>query len=311
MYSVGAFSLVALFVVAFPPVGSQYGGVHLQLDSPPTDLQAAVFEDGVAVVVSAGNEIHLLDHNLTPISSIRTYDGRVGHRITISRNSSETVLVCKETYCTHYVFDWFGNAIIQYKNAGRSRGFNNFPLAIEPDGFYIATADRTSFAVEQFDDLLDSLRSYDWPFLYTITFKRQFLHGFVYEDNVYFVVQDNGTAPLSNNVRILRFCHEILVFDASYEAILDCGMVSANSKVEVSSSPLEIFGFEDAAITLAVTTNGDTSICRFSLDDINAEMDASYTQCSHNDTLPIPLVWYNERTCAAFNDLVRPSSLTQ
>lgn len=300
-------SALAVYFAAITPADSQDGDMYFELSRVPTDLQVSVV-DG-SVVVSAGDEIHRLYPNLTLINTIRTHDRKAGHRIALSHNNTGSVLVCKETYCTFYNFDWlFGDTLIQPKRV--NAGYNSFPLSIEPDGFYTAGCDGVSVAVEQFDEYFDSVRSYEWPFLPTINFKRHFLYGFVYRDFVYFITRDNGTTLPSNNVRLLRYCHELPSdddngagrFDAAYETILECGEISASSKVIVSTTPLDEFG--NALITLAVTTNEATTICSFSLSDIDAEMDSSFTQCSNNNSLVIPLVWFRERTCAAFSDSV-------
>ena len=276
----------------------------LQLDSAPLDLQVSLY-DGT-IVVSAGMELLLLDPNLTVSSIVMVHDRIRGQRIALSHNTSNSVLVCKEEFCSHYDVDWMYDEEIYEFVSPVARGFDSVPLSIEPTGFYIATSDGQSIDIKQLDENGNSLRDYNWAFNNNQFYQRQFLEGFQYGDFVYFVARDNGTSELANKVRVIRLCHGFTMraFSAAYEAILECGEMSASSKVEVSSSLLDEFG--NPMITFAVTTDEDTNICSFSLNNINAEMDASYTRCSSNEnsSLIIPLAWYNERTCGTFSNFV-------
>jgi hypothetical protein len=276
----------------------------LQLDSAPLDLQVSLY-DG-SIVVSAGMELFLLDPNLTVSSSVMVHDRIPGQRIALPHNSNDSVLVCKEEFCSHYDVDWMYDEEIYEFVSPVARGFDSVPLSVEPTGFYIATSDGRSIDIKQLDENGNPMRDYNWAFNNNQFYQRQFLEGFQYGDFIYFVARDNGTSELANKVRVIRLCHGFTMraFSAAYEAILECGEMSANSKVEVSSSLLDEFG--NPMITFAVTTDEDTNICSFSLDNINAEMDASYTWCSSNEnsSLIIPLAWYNERTCGIFSSSV-------
>ena len=305
------FMVFHLLTTGTAPVGN---GMYLPLNSTPTDIQVSLL-DG-SIVVSAGTEIfrlNIIDFTLN--GSVTTHDHEPGHRIALPHNTSETILVCKDSFCTHYYIDWELGEFYMYTMV--ARGFDSVPLSVYPEGFYIGTSDGTSINIKHFNEEDSTEREYDWAFT-NITFnRRKFLQGFQYGDFVYFVVQDNGTNLIANNVRVIRLCHDLdyIAFDAAYEAVLDCGKVSPNSKVEVSSNILNGYG-DNVTVTIAVTTEDDTNICSFSIDDINSEMDASYDLCSSRDSsdLRIPLVWYNDRTCGVFSDSVRnhqiPSSFS-
>ena len=268
--------------------------MYVPLNSTPTDVQVSL-SDGF-IIVSAGLEVIRLTPDFSINSTAQIDDGRPGYRIAISHNTSESLLVCKEVFCTKYLVDWDYEEFY-FPEDITIRGFDFVPLSLEFGGFYIGTSDGTSINVLQIDPDGFVLSDYDEAFNDKNFHHRKFLHGFEQTEFVYFVVQDNGTTEITNNVRIMRFCND-MEFEAAYEAILDCGTVSDKSKVTVSTTPFDVF-----ALTIAVATDDDTNICSFSLDDINSEMDASYSLCSsgeHNN-LSIPLVWYNERTCEVFS----------
>ena len=292
----------SLFAFAVSAVGAQDDPIRLQLDTAPTDVQVSLY-DG-SIVVSAGQELLLLNPDFTLNSSVTTHDRRVGQRIALSRNASDVVLVCKEGYCTHYTVDWeYEEILVSSEQVGS--GFGSVPLSTELNGFYIGTSDSSSFKVEQINEDGFFMHDYHQFFRNTNFYQRQFLHGFEYGNFVYFVVRDNGTNDVTNNIRVMRFCHDLEqpAFKAAFEAILDCGVMSPNRKVEVANSLLDEFG--NARITVAVTTDGETNIYSFLLDDIDAEMDASFTKCSTNGSLTISLAWYYERTCLTFSISVR------
>ena len=282
--------------------GAQQSLLYYHVDSPPTDLQVSPFD--WSIIVSAGQKLHLLNSDFSPNSSVSTRDREEVYRIAPSYNTSDIVLACKDSYCTYYDIDWLLEDIFTSRTIGR--GYDSFPLSLDPDGFYIASTDSVSMTVLQLDQDSNTLRTYDGAFRNENFLRRQFLHGFQNGNFVYFIVRDNGTLS-ANNVRILRFCHdyEVFEFDAAYEAVLECSAMSPSSRVEVSHSLMDEFG--NAVITISVTTDQETNLCSFFLQDINAEMDESYNVCSsgENNALTIPLVWYNERTCATFSILVR------
>ena len=268
--------------------------MYVHLNSTPTDVQVSL-SDGF-IIVSAGLEVIRLTPDFLIDSTAQIEDRRPGYRIAISHNTSESLLVCKEDFCTKYLVDWEYGEFYDEMRIGR--GFDLVPLSLEFGGFYIGTSDGTSIIVLQIDpDYGFVIRDYDEAFNDKNFDHRKFLHGFEQTEVLYFVVQDNGTTEITNNIRIMRFCNDT-EFNAAYEAILDCGTVSDKSKVTVSITQLDVF-----TLTVAVTTDDDTNICSFSLDDINSEMDASYSLCSSGDhnNLSIPLAWYNERTCEVFS----------
>ena len=292
----------SLFAFVVSAVSAQDDPIHLQLDTAPTDVQVSLY-DG-SIIVSAGQELLLLNPDLTLNSSVTTLDGRAGQRIALSRNASNVVLVCKEGYCKHYAVYWEEEDISQPKQIGY--GLDGVPLSTEPNGFYIGTSDSSSFKVEQINEDGFFIHDYHQRFRNANFYQRQFLHGFEYGNFVYFVVRDNGTNDVTNNIRVMRFCHDLEqpALEGAFEAILDCGVMSPSSKVEVANSLLDEFG--NARIIFAVTTDDETNICSFLLDDIDTEMDASFTKCSTNGSLTIPLAWYySERICLAFSISVR------
>lgn len=302
-------SVVAIYCLSFATtLADAQDVVYLQLDNTPLDMQVSPW-DG-SIIVSAGLEMHRLNPDFTLNSSVITHDRRPARRIAVSSNASHIVLACKETYCTLYDVDWMYQMFYHNKLVGR--GFYSVPLSIDPQGFYIGTSDSNSIDIIHFNEDFTSNRNYERSFNNNSFYQRQFLQGFQYNNFVYFIVRDNGTNEISNNVRAVRVCHELhynILFDAAYEAVLDCGVMSASSKVEVGSNLMDEFG--NATITLAVTTDDETSICSFSLEAINSEMDKSYTLCSsgRNNSLVIPLAWYSERTCSTFT-LVRTQTGT-
>ena len=289
---------------AAQPTATLQSYLYYHLDSPPTDLQVSPFD--ASIIVSAGQKLHLLNPDFSPNSSLLTHDRTEVHRIALSYNTSDVVLACKDGYCTHYEVDWLFPEILTSTMVGR--GYDSFPLSLDPGGFYIASTDSISMTILQLDQDSNTLRNYDGVFQNENFLRRQFLHGFQMGNFVYYIVRDNGTHS-SNNVRIMRLCHdtEVSDFDAEYEAVLECSAVSPSSKVEVSHNLIDEFG--NAVITISVTTDHETNLCSFFLEDVNAEMDKSYTQCSNgeNNALAIPLVWYTEQTCTTFSNLVRLS----
>lgn len=294
-----------LLAIGTPPVED---GMYLPLNSTPMDIRVSPL-DG-SIVVSAGPDILRLDIDFTLNGTVTTHDHQPGHRIALSHNTTDTILVCKDSFCTHYYVDWELEEL--YLSTKVARGFDSVPLSVDPEGFYIGTSDGRSINIKHFDVEDNTEREYDWAFTNNTFNQRKFLQGFQYGGFVYFIVQDNGTSLIANNVRIIRVCHDLdsTSFDAAYEAVLECGKVSPGSKVEVSNSILNGNNF---TITISITTDDDTNICSFSINDINSEMDASYDLCSSRDSsdLKIPLVWYNERTCGVFSEAVRnyvPSS---
>ena len=292
------------FAIAITPADAQDDVlVSLQLDSTPVDLQVSLY-DG-SIIVSAGLELLLLSPNLTVINSVMVPDRLPGQRIALSQNSSDVVLVCKESICTQYFIYWMDEDIYGTVSPV-ARGFDSVPLSVESVGFYIATNDGQSIEITQIDENGDSMRDYEWAYNNNQFYQRQFLEGFQYGEYIYFVARDNGTSEIANKVRVIRLCHSftMLAFSAAYEAILECGEMSAASKVQASSSLLDEFGIP--MITFAVTTDEETNICSFSINDINAEMDTSFTQCSSNENSGhiIPLAWYYERVCGTFGSFV-------
>ena len=305
--SVIVLTLVAFhcFAVAITPADAQDDAVlSLQLDSTPVDLQVSLY-DG-SIIVSAGLELILLSPNLAVSSSVMVHDRTPGQRIALSHNSSDSVLVCKESICTHYYIDWMYEEEIYGTVSPVARGFDSVPLSVEPLGFYIATNDGQSIHITQIDENGIVMRDYDWAYRNSQFYQRQFLEGFQYGEYVYFVARDNGTSEIANQVRVIRLCHSFTMpaFSAAYEAILECGEMSASSKVQTSSNLLDEFG--NPMITFAATTDEETNICSFSINDIDAEMNASFTQCSNieNSGLIIPLAWYDERRCGIFSTFV-------
>ena len=280
--------------------GAQPSVVYYELDSPPTDLQVTPF-DG-SIVVSAGQKLHFLNMDFSPNSSVITHDRQEVYRIALY-NTSDVVLACKDAYCTYYEIDWLYQEFYTSRPVGR--GFDSVPLSLDLDGFYIATTDTISMTILQIDQDANTLRTYAEVFKNENFYRRQFLYGFQLGDFVYYVVRDNGTLS-SNNVRIMRLCHdtEVFTFHAAYEAVLECSPMSTNSRVEVSHSLMDEFG--NAVITVSVTTDHETNMCLFYLESINLEMDRSYALCSsgENNTLTIPLVWHNQHTCSILNLLV-------
>lgn len=280
---------------------------YFQLDSTPTDLQVSPsFEEDDSIVVSTGHKLYLLNLDFSLISSIDTRDAQGIRRISVSYNSTDFILACKEAYCTYYDVNWLDEDFYTLPKQVGS-GANNVPLSVDPTGFYLANVfthpSVSTMSITQIDDHAIDQRSYDEAV--RNIYNRQFLHSFQLGEYVYFIVKDNGTES-QNNVRIMRLCHDLdmTVFDAAYEAVLECSPVSPTSKVEVSHNLLDEFG--NAVITFAVTTDHKTNVCLFLLSDIDSEMDRSYSICSsgNNNTLEIPLAWHNGGTCATFSRTV-------
>ena len=283
-------------------IDTQHSDLYFQLESPPTDLQVSPFD--ASIVVSAGIKLHLLNPDFSPNASVTTHDWQEVYKIGLSYNTSDIVLACKDTGCTHYDVDWLDESFFTSRNTGS--GFDNVPLSLDPAGFYVANSDTQAIKVLQIDQDGLNMREFEGIFQNPSFYQRQFLYGFVHGEYVYYISRDNGTNA-SNNVRVMRLCHdfEMFTFDAAYEAVLECSAMSATSRVEVSHSLMDAFG--NPVITFSVTTDHETNICSFAIADIDAEMDTSYTLCAsgNHNALKIPLVWYDQRTCTTFSSSVR------
>ena len=272
-----------------------YGG----LASPPTDLQVSPVD--ASIVVSAGNMLHRLNPDFSHNSSVTTVDRQAVYRIALSHNTSDVLLACKDVHCTRYDVDWIFQSLFTHNRV--ADGFDGIPLSTDPSGFYIASSDTLEMSIEQIDQ--DGLFTRDFVGIFDSNnfYQRQFLYGFVHGDYVYFIARDNGTLTSNtNNVRILRLCHdfEVIAFEAAYEAVLECSAMTVNSRVEISHSLLNEYG--NIVITFAVITDIETNICSFFLDEINAEMDSAYDDCSSDNysSVQIPLVWYDQPNCFIF-----------
>ena len=290
---------ILLSLIALQCLSAQV--MYQPLDSAPQDLQVSRF-DG-SIVVSAGYMLHLLNPDFSLNSTVMNINRKVVHRIALSHNATHVLLACMEAHCTHYEIDWHYEREI-YRNSQIVIGFDGVPLSINPDGFYVASADPLAIVVKEVSEDGGIIRDSEPAIRNDDFYRRQFLTGFEHGGFVYFIARDNGTNDISNKVRIVRLCHHGIDergFNAMYEVVLECGPISPNSKVEVSNNIINVYG--NSVIVLSVTTDEETRIISFLLDDIDAEIDASYAICSsgNNNTLSIPLAWYTERTCLTFS----------
>ena len=294
----------AAVVLGFVSLSTTNGELlYHSLDSTPSDLQVSLFD--ASIVVSAGNKLYRFNPDFSLSSTVMNQDWMAGHRIALSQNSTHVLLICKETFCNYYEIYWLDKEILSGPRV--INGFDSVPIAIDSSGFYIATSDEISMNIKQLSEESYTIRTYDPAINNNSFYQRQYLEGFVYKDFVYFIARDSGATEITNKVRIVRACHnssDQVAFDAMYEVVLECGAVSPNSKVKVSNNIVDRYG--NAVITISVTTVNETSICSFSFDEIDAEINASYALCSsgRNDSLSIPLAWFSERTCARFSEAV-------
>ena len=272
---------------------------YYPLQVPPTDVTMHPW-DG-RVIVSAGRKLSALNPDLTLNSSINTIGGHIG----LIYNNTENILMCTDEICKLYLYVDWANPESHDTQLLPKRSVSTTLVPVELENrFYIGSTDGRKIEIEEIDSSSMPLRSLSKRITNRSFYKRKFLHAFENGDSVYFLVRDNGTNDLTTSIRVMRVCQDVqYYFKAVYETVLECGNFSANSQVIFSDTATALDEPTDITLTLAVTTDGVTNICKFSTADIDLEMNSSYSKCvsGNFNELMIPIVWYDSRTCGDFN----------
>lgn len=149
----------------------------------------------------------------------------------------------------------------------------------------------------------DTLRSSEADFtVHTNSFQRDFIAGFKHKGFIYFIVMDNGTESSDHHIRILRVCDDPDDgrFSALYEAVLDCGTLSPETRI---SSFTSVDGKSEFTGVIGITGGEQNRVCSFNVKDIDREMLKTFQECS-DGTNDIPLAWNTSPSLGSCSDFM-------
>ena len=131
--------------------------------------------------------------------------------------------------------------------------------------------------------------------------RRNFIDSFSVGNYIYFVVSDEGTASEDSAVRVLRVCNdaESDVLGSMYEVVLDCGTTT-----KIVSSVTLMNWHSRYTVVMSISSEGENAVCAFSLNDIDAEMSRTFSECL-SGSMDVPLVWSDQLvdSCMEFTEV--------
>ena len=274
-----------------------------QLSESPTDLVVSITGE---VFVGAGSRVYRLNGDLSLNASI-LISGRGARvqKMALSLNESKIALCLSDGSCLVYNSDFMGSPFEESTSVGVVViPGSSIALLIAPsmygDTFYVGSQGRES--ASDLDIILlgqyelshsETFRSSETDFtVYSDNFQRDFIGSFQYNSFVYYVVVDNGTESSGHNIRILRVCDDPNDnrFSALYEAILDCGTLSQETKISSFSSVDTFGGATEFTGVIGITGGGQSRVCSFHVADVDKEMLKTFEECA-DGTADIPLAW--------------------
>lgn len=282
-----------------------YGDVSFQPESP---VNRMVVASTGQVYVGAENRIYKLNEDLTVQGNLLLTHGLTNVTgMVLSTNETSIVTCLSDATCHVYSSEDFGvlgkeNRIQNAAIEGSSIALAAFSTDFD-DLFYIGSSGMQRQGGRNII-LLRSYTMYDYPeYLqssetdFTITSPsfggRDFYSAFTFGEFIYFIVMDRNTQAPVRNIRILRVCNETnnTAFSGLYEAILDCGELSSESKL-TGFSLVESLGVSMAGVSMIISVSGQrqSHICSFALSDVDQEMEKTYHECESGER-DILLAW--------------------
>ncbi len=277
--------------------GAEFTGIPPLQAGEAVDM--AVDGDG-RVFLSAGSRLLRLDGGLT-LSEDVTVDSPI-LQIALSTDGSRLVACFSDESCAVYdAGNFSAGQLLSVQQASASE--LNLALLTSPnDTFYVGSEGSlpgltdliylTQYGFENGSFVRSSGTDFD---VQTTGFNRLFAGGFTHGMYAYYLAFDSAVQDL--DVRVLRLCDVDRCgsgqcgFATLYEAELPCGILSAGQTICGVSLVENFLGSPDPTVVYSVC-GPRNHICSVPLASIDAEIEATYNECSTpGSTQRIEVAW--------------------
>ncbi len=268
---------------------------------PESPVNCMVVASTGQLYVGTGNRMYRLSKDLAVQEKV-LLTNRVTNVTGMVLSSYETSIVACLSDATCHVYSSEDFSPLGRENRIEDAAIQGSSVALAPfstfldDIFYIASAGvqreggpnivlLRSYTMYQLAEYLQSSET-DFTITSPAFQGRDFYDSFTFGEFIYFLVMDRSTQAPVRNIRILRVCNETnnTAFNGLYEAILDCGKLTSESKL-TGLSLVESLGVSTAGVkvVISVSGGGQNRICSYAVSDIDREMGKSFEECVNGD----------------------------